>query len=482
MTNRIAIARLWHEGNSFTPVLTRLADFRQREWAEGAGAAEFYRGSRTEIGAAVNFFGANRALTPIYLRCTGAGPGGPVEEADLKRIFGEIVEGVRKAGADGMYLSLHGALIGEKTLKADLVLLRAVREALGTKPLAVSFDLHANLDPAIAGLADIVVGYKTYPHVDMYETGAKALRLLLDTLEKRIKPVAAIAKVGAVLPSFRMRTAEGPMAQIEALAAERATQTPRILDATPFGGFAYADTPCAGASVSVTADRDRGAAEALAKELASEMFRLRDRFAVRLPKPETVFNFRKSAKPAALLEPSDNPLSGGVGDTTGLLRALLQHGKQYRAVFAFFWDPELVMQCEKQKKFTVQLGGRLSPAWGPPVELEVQVERITDGRFRNAGPMERGLEVTLGRTAVLRTGNMRIIVTESCQSPNDAEYFRLHGVDLAGVDLVCAKAKNHFRAAFGDSFDPIIEVDTAGPAAADLAAMPFKNVSRELLG
>ena len=479
---RIAVARLWHEGNSFTPVLTRLADFHQREWTDGAGAADFYLGSRTEIGAAVDFFAANPGLSPIYLRCTGAGPGGPVEEADLQRIFGEIVEGVRRAGADGLYLSLHGALIGEKTLAADLVLLRALREALGAKPLAVSFDLHANLDPAIAGLADIVVGYKTYPHVDMYETGAKALLLLQQAVEKGIRPVSAIVKVGAVLPSFRMRTAEGPMAQIEALAAQRAGEMPCILDATPFGGFAYGDTPCAGASVSVTADADRGAAQALAKELAGEMFRLRAHFSISLPKPGTVFNFARNSKPAAILEPSDNPLSGGVGDSTGLLRALLEHGGHCRAVFAFFWDRELVQQCAIRRKFTARLGGRLSPAWGPPVQLEVEVERVTDGRFRNAGPMERGLEVTLGRTAVLRSGNLRVIITESCQSPNDGEYFRLHGVDLAEVDLVCAKAKNHFRAAFGDAFDPIIEVDTAGPAAANLASLPFKNVSQELLG
>jgi microcystin degradation protein MlrC len=107
----------------------------------------------------------------------------------------------------------------------------------------------------------------------------------------------------------------------------------------------------------------------------------------------------------------------------------------------------------------------------------VQVERVTDGRFRNAGPMERGLEVNLGRTAVLRAGGLRIIVTESCQAPNDAEYFRLHGIDLGAEELVCAKAKNHFRAAFGAVLDPIVEVDTPGPAMADLAKLPFRYSS-----
>ncbi|HEY3076445.1 MAG TPA: M81 family metallopeptidase [Burkholderiales bacterium] len=480
MSTRIAVARLWHEGNSFTPVLTRLADFERREWRKGEDVAKFYAGSRTELGAVVDFFSANRSLTPIYLRCAAAGPGGAVEEADLQTIIAEIVEGVRAANAEGLYLSLHGALIGSQTLCADLALLKAVRTALGARPLAVSFDLHANLDPAIAQLADVVVGYKTHPHVDMYETGWKALDLLNRDLRGEIKPVVAIAKAGAILPSFNMRTADGPMAEIEALAANHATGS--ILDATPFGGFAYGDTPCAGASVAVTADGDRAAAQVLAAGLAKEMYRRRARFAVRLPTPEQAFaNLARTGKPAAILEPSDNPLSGGVGDSTGLLRTFIEQRSNLRAVFAFFCDPALSARCEPGARMRVELGGRLSPAWGPPLALEVEVERVTDGWFRNAGPMERGLDVNLGRTAVLKAGNLRVIVTAACLAPNDPQYFRLHGINLAAVDLVCAKAKNHFRAAFGTVFDPIIEVDTPGPAAADLAALPFRNLPPGLL-
>jgi len=477
MSFRIAIARLWHEGNSFTPVATRLADFRQREWHCGDAVPEFYRGTRTEIGAAVDFFAANANLTPIYLRCAAAGPGGAVDEADLQAMVREVVDGVRSAAPDALYLSLHGALIGTRTLRADFELIRAARTALGKRPLALSFDLHANLDPAIGGLADIVVGYKTHPHVDMYETGWKTLALLERTLGGEIEPVVAIAKVGAILPSFNMRTADGPMAEIAALAAARTGGA--VLDATPFGGFAYGDTPCAGAAVAVTADGDRAAAHAVAAELAAEMRARRERFAVRLRSPaEALRAVVQGPKPAAILEPSDNPLSGGVADTTGLLRELL--ATRRRAVFAFFWDPELVGRSAPGKRMRVELGGRLSPTWGPPVALQVEVERVTDGRFRNAGPMERGLEVNLGRTAVLRTGALRVIVTASCQAPNDPEYFRLHGVELGAVELVCAKAKNHFRAAFGALCDPIIEVDTPGPAAADLAALPFRHLPPEL--
>ena len=472
--NRIAVARLWHEGNSFTPVATRLGHFRAREWHEGAQAAAFYAGTRTELGAAVDFFRERSEFTPVFLRCAAAPPGGPVEERDLKQIIGEIVEGVRSAKADALYLSLHGALIGSETLRADVTLLEAARRALGNRRLAASFDLHANLDPAIAELVDIVVGYKTYPHVDMYETGWKALDLLT---RSDLNPVVAIAKAGTILPSFKMRTAAGPMAAIEALA--RKSTGGKILDVTPFGGFAYGDSPCAGASVAVTADGDRHAAESVASELSKRIYECRAEFAVALPSPEAAFSkLKRTAKPAAILEPADNPLSGGVGDTTGLLKSFL--GYRERGVFAFFWDPELAARCQPGMTLDVQLGGRLSQTWGPPVSLSVEVERVTDGRFRNAGPMERGLEVNLGPTAVLRAASLRIIVTSSCQSPNDMEYFRLHGIDLAQVDLVCAKAKNHFRAAFAELFDPIVEVDTTGPAAADLRKLPFKNLSVEL--
>ena len=470
LMQRIAVCRLWHEGNSFTPVPTTLAEFRNREWHDGEAVPAFYRGTRTEIGAAVDFF-ASSTFKPIWLRCAAAPPGGPVEQADLDQICREIVQGVRKAGADAVYLSLHGALLGTESVAADLALLTDVRSAMRDRRIAVSFDLHANLDPAIANLVNVLVGYKTHPHVDMYETGMKALQLLVHSKN----PCVSIAKVGAVLPSFNMRTSDGPMAEIEALAARA-----KALDATPFGGFAYADTPCAGASVAVTTEGE--GAQVLAEQLAQEMYQRRARFAVRLPSPASALtDLKLGGKPVAIVEPSDNPLSGGVGDTTGLLRALIGHGVRQPTVFAFFWDPELAARCRPGERREVKLGARLSDVWGPPVALQVEVERVTDGRFRNAGPMEKGLEVNLGRTAVLRAGGLRIIVTSSCQAPNDVEYFRLHGIEIQEMKLICAKAKNHFRAAFTPLVERIVDVDTVGPAMADLRRLPWRHVPRNLI-
>jgi microcystin degradation protein MlrC len=130
--------------------------------------------------------------------------------------------------------------------------------------------------------------------------------------------------------------------------------------------------------------------------------------------------------------------------------------------------------------FDTALGGRVTEAFGPPVPVTARVLKLTDGRFRNLGPMENNLPVDLGRTALLDVEGIQVIVTESCQTPNDPGYFTLHGIDLARQGLICAKAKNHFRAGFAPLTRIIIDVDCAGPAAANLRRYRFQHAPKSL--
>ena len=209
---RLAIARLWHEGNSFAPRCTTQADFEGREWSEGAAVADRYRGSATELGAAVEVVESAAEVDSRFLRIAAAPPGGPLAAGLFDSIAGEIVAALAAERWDGVYLSLHGALIAEEEPQADLALLRRVRAAIGDTPLAVTFDLHANLAPEAGPLVDVLVGYKTYPHVDMAETAHKALALLRRTWAGEIRPCCRIAKAGVLLSSHAMRTerAMGP--------------------------------------------------------------------------------------------------------------------------------------------------------------------------------------------------------------------------------------------------------------------------------
>jgi len=478
------VARLWHEGNSFSPQRTGLLEFQRREWSNGSAALTRYAGTATELGALVAFLERHPDWQARVLRLAAAPPSGPVVASVYRQACEDIVAGLAAESFDAVYLSLHGACIVEDEPEADLALVRRVREVIGRCPLAVTFDLHANLSPALAPLVDILVGYKTYPHVDMAETAAKALALLERTVAGELRPVVAIAKPGVLLFSHAMRTDTGPMAEIEA--AARTLESDRgLLDATAFGGFTYGDAPGAGASATVTANGDRALAAAAAESLAAEIARRGDAFRVRLPSAaEAVRQALALPGPVAVLDPGDNPLSGGGADTPGLFREILARRPEGRVVFAFFFDPALVERCRAAgvgATLPVSLGGRLSAAFGPPVDVIARVLRLTDGRFVNDGPMERGLAVDLGPTAVLAVDGIEVVIASSTAPVNDRAWFRLHAIDPAGLRLLGVKAKNHFRAAFGTIFAHLIDCDSPGPCGLDLRSLPFRRLPPGLL-
>jgi microcystin degradation protein MlrC len=185
-----------------------------------------------------------------------------------------------------------------------------------------------------------------------------------------------------------------------------------------------------------------------------------------------------------VLEPGDNPLSGGGADTPGLFRELLARRPGGKVAFAFFFDPDLAERCNALgpgASLDVRLGGRLSGAFGPPVEAKARVLRLTEGRFVNDGPMERGLAVDLGPTAVLSVEGIEVVVTSSTTAVNDPAWFRLHAIDPCQLRLLGVKAKNHFRAAFGNVFAHLIDCDTPGPAGLDLRHLPFRHLPAALL-
>jgi microcystin degradation protein MlrC len=475
---RIAVARLWFEGNSFSPVPTGIEALRSREWGAGPAMLARYAGTATELGGLAQFLAARPDWQATLLRCTSAQPGGPLTTEAYGGWLAEVLEGLA-AGApwDGVYLSLHGACLAAGEPAADLATLRAVRGVIGATPLAASFDFHGNMAPEIATLLDGASVYRSYPHLDMAETAGRALALL----ERRMAGArlhGAIVKLPHVLHSFHMRSAEGPMAEVWAAAA--ALEDDAVLEAAPFGGFAWGDTPHAGAcgmAWATSAEAAQRAASAIAAAIAAR----RPRFAVTLPGPEAALAAALAAPPGlvALLDPADNPLSGGVADTPGLLRALVEAGPPVETVFAFLADPATAAQAQQAGpggRARFHLGGRSGATFGPPVVLDAAVERLTEGRFVNEGPMERGGPVDLGPSCVLRAGALRVIVTSRKEAAVDPGFFALHGIDLGATRLLANKAKNHFRAAFTSRCSAIIECDCPGPAALDLAALPFRHV------
>jgi microcystin degradation protein MlrC len=474
---RLAVARFWFEGNAFCPLPTTLASFATREWTAGREALDAARGTESELAAVADFADARPDWDVAMLRCCSANPGGPIDDDVFARIRDEIVAGIAGRRWDAVYLSLHGAAIARSEAAPDLALIRAVAAATAA-PIGASFDLHANHDPAIAQHLAAASGYRTYPHVDMKATAQRVLAQLLDVVAGATRPQVVVQPLGLLLPSFNMRTSAGPMAEV--LADARARERPPLLDVAVYGGFPYADTPSTGASVMVVADGDRQAAERVAREVAD---RLRERapdFRPRVVAPAAALRLALASPPGlvAVTDPADNPLSGGAADTPGLLRALLDARPGVPTVFAYFADEAVVAQARAAgagARIGVTLGGKRSCAFGPGVAVDARVVRVGNARFVNQGPMERGLAVDLGESVVLDVDGIAVIVTTRVGAANDPAFFAAHDIDLAGVRLLCVKAKNHFRAAFEPLCTRIVDADCPGPASADLRSLPFRR-------
>jgi microcystin degradation protein MlrC len=489
---RIAVARLWFEGNAFSPTLTGEAEFARREWREGEAALAAGRGTATELGAVVDAAAAD-GLYPGWsvhaLRCASADPGGPIEEAVFGRWLDEVLAGLRRVAPDGVYLSLHGAAITTARDTPELDALRALRAAIGDAvPVVASFDLHGNLDPGIAGPLDFGTAYRTYPHVDMHETAMRALGALARRLAGAPRASGAVVPLGRVLPSFNMCTDGGPMQALEAL-ARAAEREPGVLDVSLFGGFPYADTAATGASVMAWADDARSAAR-IAHRLADAMAARAAEFEPRLlsAREGILSALAASAGPVAVTDPADNPLSGGGADTPALFAALLAMRREAgsplaalpagRIAFAYFADAALVARARAAgpgATIEAALGARHSESFGAAVPVSARVLRATDGRFVNTGPMERGSVVDVGLSVVLDVDGILVVVTSAVGAANDPGFLALHGIDPGALRLLAVKAKNHFRAAFAPLLGAIVDVDCPGPAAADLSTLPFRR-------
>lgn len=475
---RLAVARFWYEGNSFSPLLADRAAFERREWLRGQAALDA-TAQESELRAVIEFKQQHPDWEVEVFRCASASPAGQIDDEIFSAFLDETLADLKDRQFDAIYLSLHGAGVTTNREDPEVELLRAIRAIQSTVPIGASFDLHGNLANELAEHLTTGSVYRTYPHIDMRETAWRVLSVLERTVAGEIKPVCRILNEGLLLPSFNMRTKDGPMCELQAFAAEQRKQ-PGILEATVFGGFPFANTPGTGGCALVVTDGDAAQADSVARRLADELRRRQGDFMISLPGAAAgVARALSSNKPGllAVTDPADNPYSGGINDTPDMFRALVAAKPNRPVVFAAFTDPDVVDKAWRagvgKNLGTITLGGKVMKDYGAPVEVEATVERLTDGTFRNIGPMETGIELRCGRTALLKSGNISIIVTEHVAPANDPAFYHLHGIEIEKEQLLFVKAKNHFRAAFDSICTEIIDIDAPGPACLDMTMLPF---------
>ena len=485
MPLKIVAARMNHETNTFSPVPTPLASFGPDGPAFGAAAYAQARGSRTALGAFVEAAEGRGATLSVAVSAT-ANPSGRVEAAAYERLAGAIVDAVR-SGCDAILLDLHGAMVSEGFDDGEGELLRRIRAIAPDTPLAVALDLHGNITPQMVDAADVIVGFKTYPHVDMFETGAHAARLLFDWIDGAPRPHLAWAQPPLLSHTLRSATGEGAMRR----AVERAQQLERdgLLAVTVFAGFSLADFRDAGVSV-VAVGRARDDAQRAADGLAREIWRDRDGFVYASePLADSVARAhallaQAGGRPVLLLDHGDNVMSGGTCDTTDVLEECLRHGLSNIGVGPLC-DPGAVAAA-----VAAGVGGGVDLPLGnvrplglgsdprPRMRVRARVLALTDGRFRITGPIYTGETWAMGRTAVLEADAFTVVVTERPMEPLDLGVFTSTGVDPARFALLILKSRMYCRPSFMPIAGGLVECDSRGVTSSDYGLFRFERLRR----
>ncbi|WP_431284213.1 M81 family metallopeptidase [Humitalea sp. 24SJ18S-53] len=474
---RIGIAGFLHESHSFAAHPTGWQDFlAPGGWPplqRPAGMIHHLR--HTAVPAAGAIAAAEAAgVTLVPLTWAFANPAGPVTDDAFERICALIVSDLEAAGPlDGLYLDLHGAMLNVTFPDAEGELLRRIRAVAGDLPIAASLDPHCNLTAAMVRRADVLTPFRTYPHVDMKEAGARAVALLLARI-KHGKPFArAFRQLDFWIPLPGMCTLVPPMADAMGV---RAGLAKAVAELGLCFGFPYADFPDCGVAVFAYAET-QAAADAAADGLAGWLEDHETSFVLDvMPAAEGVAEALRiqSSRPVVLADTQDNPGGGGHGDTTGLLAELVAQGAD--AVLALINDDLAAAACHAAREgatLSLTLGGRSD---GVPFTGTARVLRLSDGRFICTGPMTGGNAADLGPSALIAFDRVRVIVTSRKMQAYDQAIFRHLGVEPAEQKILALKSSVHFRADFQPLAERVIIVTAPGPVVADPSVLPFKHL------
>jgi microcystin degradation protein MlrC len=507
----IFVAGFHHETNTFAPSPADWAAFEcgagYPAYARGEAMLRQMEGSSLAIGGFAQAARQRgwRLLPSVW---AGAMPSNRVTEAAFERICAEIVEDLQQDDFDAIYLDLHGAAVAEHVDDAEGELLRRIRAVAGPAvPIVASLDLHANVTERMLRLSTAMTAFRTYPHVDMRETGARAAQMLADRLADRLpdrladrqadRPAAPAPerhqhseRVPFLLPLNAQCTLMEPACSIiqllERLEAEHAVELSFAM------GFSAADFAECGPVLfgyGVDADRVRQAVKRLFDEV---VVRRRAQWTTELLSPadaveQAIALAEHASAPVVIADTQDNPGAGGDSNTTGMLHALVsaQAGRRLggRVALGLLFDPGAAKAaCAAGLGASLPLSlGRAVPTWSgaltdAPLQAQVRVLAVSDGVVPLHGPMTKGVTIKLGPSACVEVGGIRVLLSSAKAQMLDLDLYRFLGVEPTQMKLLVNKSSVHFRAAFAPIASHILVAKAAGPMAADPADLPWQHL------
>ena len=489
---RIAVGQLWQETNTFNRNSTVQDDFENWGVATGSAVIEQY-GQTGELGG---FRDACREWDPaielVGLARFVCWPWGRVESNTwqwIQQVF--AAELARMGPVDGVLMALHGAMaaVGEDDISGAM--LQQIRQAVGPAvPVAASLDLHANITPRMLQQADLLSGYHTCPHLDAFETGQRAARGLRRVVEQGTKPpgrktATYSRKLPMIVPAETHNTFTGLPAPLYRKLEELERQ-PEILSAGLYMAMPWFDCPRLGWTITLTATSADNRYERTVAELAEECWKLREPMSQveRLSPRQAVARARShSGHPVVIGDGADSTNSGSPGDATSLLAEFLAQQPIPRGALTFLVDPEAVAAAHQVGlggTFGQWVGGQFAPEFSSPIELRGTVERLLEVSFILNGHIGKNLPVRMGRGAVIRSGDVTVLLVERSGPGSSPLLYRAAGLEPADFQIVVAKSPAGFRAEYEPFAAEILLADSPGCATPNWSQLKFRNVNRPL--
>lgn len=482
---RIALAGFLHETNTFSPIPTTYEDFA----GPGGPYAGYLRGEQIFelLGknfnhAVCGFLNAEDALGHeiIPILWTAAEPANQVTANAFERIVGIIAAGLSdNYPVDGVYLDLHGAMVFESFNDGETEILRRVRAIVGNVPIVCSLDLHGNISYQSFELAGALIGYRTYPHTDLYETGERCAALLNLFLQGSVL-YKSFRQLPFLMPISTQSTNTEPCKSLYAMINDL-ERNPDVVSATIMAGFPPADLEHTGPTI-FAYGRTREAAESAVNILYEAILSRESEFALDLMNPDQAVRkaidlAEKADKPVILADIQDNSGGGATSDTTGVLEALISHHAQDAALGLMF-DPEaaeIAHSAGEGAEITIDLGGKLMPGH-KPYHGTFLVKKLFEGEFIPTGPMLRGIPTNLGKMANLQIHGVNVVVVSRRTQANDQSFFRQVGIEPRERKLLVLKSSNHYRADFEPISSAIIPVESPGAIVEDPSKATYHNL------
>ena len=479
MQKRILILEFRQETNTFNPVVMQKEMFNGGKYFEGAEVFQTRLSTRTAIcGAVAAFREAGAAVIPTAFVSATATSGGRVADDVLDFVMERVQWYAERNEFDAIYASLHGATCTVRCDDACGKLTGLLRSLAGDKPVVASFDLHANVTDQVLNNLDAVCGYQTYPHVDFYETGYRAAQRCIDLMEGRSYSMAADA-VPMLIPPAGYTTNDTPFKEVIEMGKQMIADG-KLLDFTVFPVQPWLDIPAI-ASRTIAIARDAETAKTCADKLAQALCDLRDKVMPEMLSIDEIIDIAEgndTGKCVIVSEFADSPNGGCVGDSVAIPLRLLERGSQLRVGVPVV-DPEAVKRAFElgvgaTGEFTV--GAAFTPNVPGPLVAEGRVLSLHDGRFILEGPATRGAAGYIGNSAVVRFGNVDILLQSRGGASGDPQLLRHFGIEPSLYDMVVVKANTSFRLPYGKISDLIYCADTPGAGAANLKRFTWEKL------